>query len=160
MGYFRAVGTMTMENLGKATVEVLVMDREAWRAAIHGVAKSWTRLSDWTELNVCSWLVWGYAFWKDYHEIDIVSFSVHYIKGFMMLTCFLTGDVFLVIWLSWYLPGLFSKKNSYIPAFSFILEKYLMEDTLSLGKCWFFSNFHPLILASIDGSFCVCVCGM
>ena len=28
-----------------------VMDREAWRAAIHGVAKSWIRLSDWTELN-------------------------------------------------------------------------------------------------------------
>ena len=29
----------------------LVMDREAWRAAIYGVTKSWTRLSDWTELN-------------------------------------------------------------------------------------------------------------
>ena len=28
-----------------------VMDREAWRAAVHGVAKSWTRLSNWTELN-------------------------------------------------------------------------------------------------------------
>ena len=29
----------------------LVMDREAWHAAAHGVAKSWTGLSDWIELN-------------------------------------------------------------------------------------------------------------
>ena len=28
----------------------LVMDREAWYAAIHGVTKSWTQLSNWTEL--------------------------------------------------------------------------------------------------------------
>ena len=32
-------------------LQELVMDREAWRAAIHGLAKSWTSLSDGTELN-------------------------------------------------------------------------------------------------------------
>jgi len=29
----------------------LVMDREAWHAAVHGVSKSWTWLSDWTDLK-------------------------------------------------------------------------------------------------------------
>ena len=41
-------------NLSK--LQEMVMDREAWHAAIHGVAKIWTQLSDWTELN-----------WRDYH---------------------------------------------------------------------------------------------
>ena len=31
------------------------MDREAWRAAVHGVAKNWTQLSNWTELNWTPW---------------------------------------------------------------------------------------------------------
>ena len=35
----------------------LVMDREAWRAPVHGVAKSWTRLSDWTELSTKYYIV-------------------------------------------------------------------------------------------------------
>ena len=37
------------------------MDREAWHAAVHGVAKSWTRLSYWTELN---WLMHAWSFSK------------------------------------------------------------------------------------------------
>ena len=43
-----------------------VMDREAWRAAIHGVAKSGTRLSNWTELN-WTWATLPMRFsWQEY----------------------------------------------------------------------------------------------
>ena len=41
-------------DISLSELREMVMDREAWRAAVHGVTKSWTRLSDWTELN---WIV-------------------------------------------------------------------------------------------------------
>ena len=44
-------GITDLMDMCLGTLWELVMDREAWRAEIHGVTKSWTRLSDWTELN-------------------------------------------------------------------------------------------------------------
>ena len=38
-------------GMSLSKLQELVMDREAWRAVIHGVSKSWTRLSNWTEPN-------------------------------------------------------------------------------------------------------------
>ena len=47
-------GITDLMGVSLSKLRELVMDREAWRAVIHGVTKSWTRLSNWTELN-CSW---------------------------------------------------------------------------------------------------------
>ena len=67
----------------------LVMDREAWRAVIHGVTKNWTRLSNWTELKL--------SFYLNIFLTQLSSISYHYsqskpgynvlIANFFYMTC-------------------------------------------------------------------------
>ena len=61
-----------------------VMDREAWRAAIHGVAGSWTRLSDWTELNRAKSAedkIWIQAIWWSRTVSWAWRYNTLYIRG-------------------------------------------------------------------------------
>ena len=56
-------------DMGLGGLRQLVMDREAWCAVVHRVAKSRTQLSDWTEIeserpNVVKWIVWFLGLWE------------------------------------------------------------------------------------------------
>ena len=55
-------GITDSRDMGLGKLQGLVMDREAWSAVVHGVTKSRTRLSDWTELNWTE-LNWSWVHW-------------------------------------------------------------------------------------------------
>ena len=73
--------THTMD-MGLGGLRGLVMDREAWSAAVHGVSKGWTWLSDWTELNAseffvcfCFFVLFFVYFNTQYHAWHILELS-------------------------------------------------------------------------------------
>ena len=54
-------------DMGLGELRELVMDREAWRAAVHGVTKSRTWLSDWTNWTELNWCLWEEIyFWQKF----------------------------------------------------------------------------------------------
>ena len=57
-------------DMGLGRLRELVMDREAWHAAVHGVPKTWTQLSDWTELNT-QWVLITLSSCEDIFPISL-----------------------------------------------------------------------------------------
>ena len=69
-------GITDSTDVSLSELREMVMDREAWCAAIHGVTKSWTRMSDWTELN-----------WTELNVSFHVTLSIHLTFSSPFPTC-------------------------------------------------------------------------
>ena len=71
-------------DMSLSELRELVMDREAWHAAIHGVTKSRTQLSDWTELN-----------WTEGNQNDLCASNFSYLRSSKLLS--FSFSIFAVI---------------------------------------------------------------
>ena len=148
-------------GMGLGRVRELVRDREGWRAVIHGVTKSWTRLSDWTELN-----------WTDSLTLNILkNHGIVHLKWVNCMVCklYLSNVAFKVlkrdtenqsefqaIWKKIFRLGLlqvsfigFTQTNLWV--LPELIQFSMRESSQSIISNWLF-----LILATGEGVFVYC----
>ena len=106
------------------------MDREAWRAAIYGVAKSRTWLSDWTD-----WLILYFHVWQTAHSY--VYWYYHLKYGFSSFS-WLLGRVFFSYFYAVYGTVFLSK--IFLKAFSFFIYFQGVDSNInSQSDIWFYN---------------------
>jgi len=138
----------------------LVMDREAWHAAIHGVAKSRTRLSDWTELN-WSFEGWEHIRWvvakrsegegRNRENNAYKCTETPTALGKMVFRIFISNSVCRWIWSFWHGPHLeelheLTKLFSVSGSLQFWLKVFKKDDDII--RC-VFKDFFVLLFSTV-----------
>ena len=132
-------------DMSMSELRELVMDREAWRAAINGVTKSWRRLSYWTELN---WSVVGVCLKQQLFVIYLRKYFNRFILGeaiWVQTTQESTDNFILLCWSSHNISLSLCQSLSFFSYWIIGIRSY------KLG--WCFLNIH--LLDGIRKFFCI-----
>ena len=111
-------GIINWMDMGESKVRDLVMYREAWCAAIHGVTKSWTRMSGWTELN---WIIRMLGIFSCAYEPSVCLLWRNVCLDF--LPTFWLGCLFLWYWAVWAACIILEINPLSVPSFTIIFSQ-------------------------------------
>ena len=120
-------------DMGLGGLQELVMDRKAWRVAVHGVAKSRTRLSDWTEMNS---LLYSPTLTSRHDHWKTIALTIWISVGKVMCLLFNMLSKFVIA----FLPRSKCLQISWLQSLSTVIlepkkRKSVTASTLSLSVC-------------------------
>ena len=126
-------GITDLMDMSLSELREMVMDREAWRAAIHGIAKNQTQLSDWTELN-----------WRPF-SAHCPSFNLNsscqqclleaLLYRFSMYSTHYLKNMYLSSYSSLHVSSLWSSTNLHNVHINLLKKRYLWSNCNVSGWC-------------------------